>query len=84
LPGNCDTVYANGRGIADCGGIFYSRSSDGYQVAPPPFGATVPNLPPGAKSQTYGDRIYFQSGGVYYSPVYQGSAVAYRIVPQPG
>jgi hypothetical protein len=55
----------------------------GYQVIPPPIGATVSTLPSGAVDQNIGGGTYFTFGGGYYRPFYSGSTVIYEVVAKP-
>jgi len=58
--------------------------STGYQVIPPPIGATVTSLPNGASAETIKGTAYFEFGGAYYRPFYSGSSVIYEVVAKPG
>jgi hypothetical protein len=57
--------------------------SAGYQVVLPPGGVFVNNLPNGAVGTSVGGTTYFQYGGVWYQPYYQGSDVTYETVANP-
>ena len=54
-------------------------------AAPPPVvaGTVVYALPAGCGSVVVNGVQYFNCGGGFYQPVYQGGAVAYQIVPAP-
>jgi hypothetical protein len=65
-------------------GAFYAPVSNGYQVIPPPIGATVTSLPNGAVAENVRGTVYFQFGGAYYRPFYSGSSVIYEVVAKPG
>jgi hypothetical protein len=67
----------------DCGGAFYSPVAGGYQVIPPPVGATTWTLPSGAVDQNINGASYFAYGGAYYRPIYSGSSVYYEVVANP-
>jgi len=52
------------------GGVFYTPyDGGGYQVATPPVGAAVPNLPEGAKSIKIDGQQFYEMNGVYYKAV---------------
>jgi hypothetical protein len=52
------------------GGVFYTPyDGGGYQVATPPIGAAVPNLPQGAKSIVIDGQQFYELNGVYYKAV---------------
>src|ERR1700744_5772798 len=52
------------------GGVFYTPyDGGGYQVATPPVGAAVPNLPQGAKSIVIDGQQFYEMNGVYYKAV---------------
>ena len=55
----------------------------GYEVIPPPIGATVNTLPDGAVDQNINGTTYFTFGGAYYRPFYSGSSVIYEVVANP-
>ena len=59
---------------------FYATVPAGYQVIPPPVGATVSTLPSGAVDQNINGTAYFTFGGAYYRPFYSGSSVIYEVV----
>ena len=54
-------------------------------VAPPPVvvGTVVYALPAGCPSVVVNGVQYFNCGGGFYQPVYQGGGVAYQVVPAP-
>jgi hypothetical protein len=57
-------------------GVFYTPQATGYVVAPPPLGAIVPELPPGAEMiVTVDGRTYYYAGGVFYAQVPNGFQV---------
>ena len=83
-PSSCSSVNLGGGGTGlDCGGAFYAPVAGGYQVIPPPIGATVWTLPSGAVDQNVNDVTYFAYGGAYYRPIYSGSGVYYEVVANP-
>ncbi len=49
-------------------GTFYRPNNNGYEVAAPPIGATVPKIPSNAKSIMIDGQQYYELGGVYYKP----------------
>ena len=83
-PPSCSVVYVGTSNRLDCGGAFYAPVSNGYQVIPPPIGATVTSLPNGASAETIKGTAYFEFGGAYYRPFYSGSSVIYEVVAKPG
>ncbi|SPE62895.1 conserved hypothetical protein [Verrucomicrobia bacterium] len=44
-------------------------------VTPPPVGAVVPELPPGAEAIPAGNGVYYYAGGAFYLPVAGGFQV---------
>jgi len=48
------------------------------------IGSTYYSLPPSCAPYPYGGYSYYQCGGVYYEPRYEGDTVVYVTVPQPG
>jgi hypothetical protein len=46
-------------------------------------GTVVGALPAAAVARTVAGRRYFVNGGTYYLPCYQGSELAYCVVPDP-
>ena len=70
--------------MASSGGAFYTAVSGGYEVIPPPIGATTWILPNGAVTQNVNGVTYFSYGGAYYRPIYSGSGVYYGVVANPG
>jgi hypothetical protein len=54
----------------------------GYQVIPPPIGATVWCLPSGEVDQNLNSLTYAY-GGSYCRPIYSGSGVYYEVVANP-
>ena len=83
-PPSCSSVNLGGGGTGlDCGGAFYAPVAGGYQVIPPPIGATVWTLPNGAVDQDVNGVTYFAYGGAYYRPFYSGSSVIYEVVANP-
>ena len=82
-PPSCSTVYVGSTAKLDCGGAFYSKVPNGYEVIPPPIGASVSVLPSGAVNQTIGGNNYYTFGGAYYEPFYNGSSVIYQVVAKP-
>ena len=69
--------------LSDCGGAFYSSVPKGYEVIPPPIGATVTTLPSGADDQNMTGLTYFTDGGGVHRPFYSGSTVIYMVVAKP-
>jgi Family of unknown function (DUF6515) len=82
-PPSCSTVYSGSTQYMDCGGAYYSQVPQGYQVIPPPIGATVTTLPTGAIEQNISGVVYLTFGGAYYRPFYSGSSVIYEVVANP-
>lgn len=82
-PPSCSQVYVGGATDLDCGGAFYAPVAGGYQVIPPPVGATTWTLPDGAVNENVGGVTYFSYGGACYRPFYSGSSVFYEVVPNP-
>jgi hypothetical protein len=78
------TVYVGNSPNLDCGGAFYAPVPSGYQVIPPPIGATVTTLPDGAVNENINGTTYFRFGSAYYRPFYSGSSVIYEVVAKPG
>lgn len=62
---------------------FYASVLGGYEVNPPPIGATVSTLPNGAVNENIGGTTYFTFGGAFYRPFYSGSSVIYEVVAKP-
>jgi hypothetical protein len=56
---------------------FYAPAAGGYQVIPPPIGATTYTLPNRAVARTVNGATYYSFGGAYYRPYYSGSSVFY-------
>ena len=84
-PPSCSSVnLGNGGTGLDCRGAFYAPVAGGYQVIPPPIGATTWTLPNGAVDQNVNGVTYFDYGGAYYRPYYSGSSVFYEVVANPG
>ena len=54
-------------------------------AAPPPLvvGTVVYALPAGCSAAVVNGIQYFNCGGGFYQPVYQGGGVAYQVVPAP-
>jgi hypothetical protein len=57
--------------------------SKGYQVSPPPVGATVSTLPNGAVADTIKGVTYYKFGDAWYRPFYSGRIVIYEVVAKP-
>lgn len=52
-------------------GIYYRPyANGGYEVTPPPLGATVKHLPDGNKETTINGQQYYELGGTFYQAVY--------------
>ena len=60
-------------------GVYYQPVNGGWQVVPPPFGATVPYMPQGYEMLTVGDSRYYYYGGSFYYLTQYG----YRVVEAP-
>ena len=71
-PGNWGPYYGPGWGAAVPGAARALST-----------GMIVVGLPPAAVAQTVGGRKYFFDGNAYYLPCYQGSELAYCVVPDP-
>lgn len=51
-------------------------------TGPPPVGSVVPALPPGcAAVPTYNGSVLYNCQGIYYQPVYEGTALMFEVVP---
>ena len=51
------------------GGVFYRPyDNGGYEIASPPLGAAVPELPKGSQSIVIDGQQYFEFNGVYFQP----------------
>src|SRR5262249_66938 len=83
-PSSCSVIYAGDSPKIDCGGAFYARVANGYQVIPAPIGSTVTRLPNGAVSENIEGVAYFRFGDAYYRPFCSGSSVIYEVVAKPG
>jgi len=75
-----DPYYANGNGPGPGSGRTYGSGygSTSYSATYSP-GYEVRSLPPGYRTERYGDRDYYQSGGHYY----QRHANGYVVVEAP-
>lgn len=82
-PPSCSSVSIGSAIDLDHGGAFYAAVPGGYQVIPPPVGATTWTLPDGAVNENVGGVTYFAYGDAYYRPFYSGSSVFYEVVPKP-
>lgn len=60
-------------------GVYYQPYNNGYNVVPPPIGATVSYLPAGYLTVPVGNDTYDYYGGAFY--LYQGNS--YQVVPAP-
>ena len=47
------------------------------------MGSMYYSLPPGCSNYYYGANPYYNCGGAWYAPQYQGSDVTYVVVEQP-
>lgn len=66
-------------------GTFYEPGNDGYQVAVPPVGATVPELPQQAQQISIDGTAYYEYNGVYYLPVTGSDGkTAYQVAGKDG
>ena len=87
VPASAKTVTTvsgtNNQSYAYHNGAFYQPADNGYRVVSPPPGVMVHELPPGAMAITVGTTKYFEFGGVWYQPFYNGSEVVYLTVPNP-
>lgn len=53
-------------------------------ISPPPIGSVTTMIPLGVCALVFvGGSRYFECGGVYYRPTYQGSTVVYEVVNPP-
>ncbi|MGZ3778344.1 MAG: DUF6515 family protein, partial [Mucilaginibacter sp.] len=68
LPFGYYPFYWNSNPYYYYGGVFYRPYNGGYQVAAPPLGASVPNLPSDAQSIEIDGIQYYEAEGVYYQP----------------
>jgi hypothetical protein len=68
LPFGYYPFYWNSNPYYYYGGVFYRPYNGGYQVAAPPLGASVPNLPSDAQSIEIDGIQYYEADGVYYQP----------------
>ena len=64
-------------------GVFYEEAGQGYKIVQPPVGVLVPSIPEGAATVTVNGAKYFEFGGIWYRPFYNGSDVVYQTVPNP-
>jgi len=68
LPYGYYPFYWNSLPYYYYGGVFYRPYNGRYQVAAPPLGASVPNLPSDAQSIVIDGIQYYEADGVYYQP----------------
>lgn len=68
LPYGYYPFYWNSLPYYYYGGVFYRPYNGGYEVAAPPLGASVPNLPSDAQSIVIDGIQYYEANGVYYQP----------------
>jgi hypothetical protein len=68
LPYGYYPFYWNALPYYYYGGVFYRPYNGGYEVAAPPLGASVPNLPGNAQSIVIDGIQYYEANGVYYQP----------------
>jgi hypothetical protein len=61
----------------------YAPAGAGAAVAVGTVGTILNTLPPGAVPRTVAGTRYYYGAGVYYLPCYQGSELAYCVVPDP-
>ncbi len=71
-PGNWGPYFGPTRGTAAASGAIALGT-----------GMIVVGLPPGAVARTVKGQKFFFDGGTYYLPCYQGSDLAYCVVPDP-
>ncbi len=86
LPFGYNTIYFGPSPYYYNDGIFYRPySSGGYEVTPPPIGATVPHLPTGAKLTMIDGQKYFELGGTFYQEeISSSNKVEYKVVGADG
>ena len=63
-------------------GVFYVQQGSAFVVVNAPIGIVVPLLPSAATQVVVNGNVYYQLGGVYYQPFFQGDTTVYRIVTQ--
>jgi hypothetical protein len=81
LPRQAAPVYAPGPTpyYYSDGTFMVPVQSGGYQVMPPPIGAMVTSVPPGAYETTLNGTSYYVSGATYYEPVFANGQVVFRV-----
>jgi hypothetical protein len=72
-------VMMNGNTYYYDQGTFYQNGDTGRFITPPPIGAVVTTLPPGAVQVVINDTNFYTYNGIYYKPLPQG----YEVVEQP-
>jgi hypothetical protein len=75
-PPYYDTVVVGSTTYIYSDGVFMQSSGGSYTVVNPPVGAVVTYLPEGC-TQT---GSYFDCGGIYFQPSYQGSTNVYKVI----
>jgi hypothetical protein len=83
IPDSSTTVYGGGQTFEYCNGVFYEKTSNGYEITDPPPGVIVTSLPKGAAIVAVNGVDYREFGGVWYQPFYSGSEVIYQTIPNP-
>lgn len=75
-PPYYDTVVVNSTRYIYSDGVFLQSNGGSYTVVNPPVGAVVNYLPEGCVQTG----SYFDCGGIYYQPFYQGSSTVYKVI----
>ena len=90
LPNQGQTVYVENTNYYYSNGAYYEKKpaekegeEPSFEVAKPPIGASVSELPKDAKKETIGGSDYFVYDGTYYTPFYSGSNVVYMVTADP-
>ena len=86
LPYGYYPFYFGGNPYYYYDGIYYRPySGGGYEVAPPPIGATVKHLPSGAKVTVIDGVKYYELGGTFYQEeITENNKLRYRVVGTDG
>jgi outer membrane lipoprotein-sorting protein len=71
------------KSFAYSNGVFYEEAGQGYKIVDPPVGVLVPSIPEAAAIVTVDGAKYFEFGGMWYRPFYNGNDVVYQTVPNP-
>jgi len=79
LPFGYVPTYVANQPFYYYGGSYYEPSGSEYVVVPPPVGATVPEVPPGAETVWTAGQVFYYIDGAFYVQEPNG----FRVVPPP-